>query len=353
MDGFAVRMADLAVLPTRLRMVGEVAAGSGATPGVVPGTCVRIFTGANVPDDADTVVKVEDTRVLNDDTIEVRSTDEHANIFKRGENAKQGDVLVARGQTLGAMHIAACAAAGRAHLRVRRRPRVAIITTGRELLEPGTKTALHQERDSDGPMLKAALETAGFVVSSAHRVSDDATLIGNVLRDCLAQNDAIVLSGGVSMGNYDFVPAVVRNLNAKVLVHGVAMKPGKPFLFALAAGGACIFGLPGNPLSAATGLHEFVLPALRTMAGQAPLESRPLLHAKLRATIRTNPGREQFVLASLTWTEAGAEVEALGTHSSADLAAGARADGAIIVPAEVEGLAAGTRVAFRPWRSWP
>ena len=354
MDGFAVRAADLATLPARLRVTGEVAAGAAGAPAVFPGTCVRIFTGANVPEGADAVVKVEDTRALDSDTTEfllpIRA---RANIFCRGENARTGDTLVARGRALSAMHIGVCAAAGRTHVRVRRRPRVAILATGRELQEPGAPTGPHQERDSNSFMLKAAIERAGFAVTAMHRVSDDASIIAAMLRECLAQADAVVLSGGASVGKYDFVPAVVRDLGADVLVHGVAMKPGKPFLFATAAGGVCIFGLPGNPLSAATGLHEFVLPALRHMAGQTAEDCRPVLHARLRAAMAAQPGRQQFALASLAWTMAGPEVEAVHCHGSADLAAGAKADGVIMVPLGAEGIGAGSVVAFRPWRCWP
>ena len=354
MDGFAVRAADLSTLPARLRVIGEVAAGSADAPAVLPGTCVRIFTGANVPDGADAVVKVEDTRALDGAATEfLLPIGARANIFQRGENARKGDTLVSQGHALGAMHIGVCATAGRTHVRIRRRPRVAIIATGRELLAPGAKTGPHQERDSNSSMLEAAIEAAGFAITSMHRISDDVRIIEESLRACLAQADAVVLSGGASVGKYDFVPAVVRKLGADLLVHGVAMKPGKPFLFAVAAGGVCVFGLPGNPLSAATCLHEFVLPALRHMSGKGEQDCRPVLHARLRAALASKPGRQRFALATVGWTAAGPEVEPVDCHSSADLAAGAKADGVIMVPADADGLAAGSVVAFRPWRSWP
>lgn len=354
MDGFAVRAADLAVLPARLSIVAEVAAGCAASPDIATGTCARIFTGANVPAGADTVVKVEDTRALGDDTVEIVVSERRlANIFKRGENARQGDVLVAAGCLLNAMTIGACAAAGRTHLRIRRKPRVAIVATGRELRQPGSETGPHQERDSNSPMLKAAVRAAGFTISSVHRVADELSAIEGVLASCLTEADAVVLSGGASVGKYDFVPAAVHNVGADILIHGVAIKPGKPFLFAVAANGVCIFGLPGNPLSAATGLHEFVLPALRAMAGYRPQDCRSLLHARLRSAVASKPGRREFVLADLVWTSSGPEVDPIETHSSADLAAGAKADGVVVVPEDVRGFEAGAMVAFRPWRTWP
>ena len=354
MDGFAVRAADLENTPVTLHVMGEIAAGSAAAPVVTPGTCARIFTGANVPPGADAVVMIESTREEVPGQVTFVSAERPgANILRRGENARQGSELVPAGHVLGAVHIGVCAAAGRTEVRVVRKPRVAIITTGRELLDPGTAAEAHQERDSNGPMLTAALCAGGFSVVFARRVSDDAVAIVDCLRDALATADAVVLSGGVSVGAYDFVPAAVTAVGARTLVHGVAMKPGKPFLFALAPKQQPIFGLPGNPLSAATGLHEFVLPALRRVAGWPESECRPLVRARLREAVANKPGRQRYVLATLAWSPTGAEVQAVPSQSSADLAAGARADGAIVVPADAHELDAGTLVDFRPWRMWP
>ena len=354
MDGFAVRAEDLRNPPVTLRVIGEVAAGSPSAPVVAPGTCARIFTGANLPPGADAVAIVESTREDASGQITFAVAERRgANILRRGENARQESELVPAGHVLGAVHIGMCAAAGKTHVRVIRKPRVAIITTGRELLGPGTAAGPHQERDSNGPMLAAALGEAGFSVGFVRRVSDDADAIVASMRDALAAADAIVLSGGVSVGAYDFVPAGVTAVGARTLVHGVAMKPGKPFLFALAPKGQLIFGLPGNPLSAATGLYEFVLPALRRAAGWPDSACRPIVRASLHGVIANKPGRQRYVLATLAWAPLGPEVTAVPSQSSADLVAGARADGTIIVPADSHGLDAGTLVDFRPWRRWP
>jgi molybdenum cofactor synthesis domain-containing protein len=354
MDGFAVCAKDLQNTPVILRVVGEVAAGSPAAPVVVPGTCARIFTGANLPPGADAVAIVESTREDASGQITFAVAERPgANILRRGENARQGSELVPAGRILGSVHIGMCAAAGATHVRVVRKPLAAIISTGRELLGPGTAAGPHQERDSNGPMLAAALAEAGFSVAFARRVSDEADTIMASMRDALNVADAVVLSGGVSVGAYDFVPASVTAIGARTLVHGVAMKPGKPFLFALAPKGQLIFGLPGNPLSAATGLHEFVLPALRRAAGWPASACRPLVRASLREAVTNTPGRQRYVLATLAWAPTGPEVAAVPSQSSADLVAGARADGVIIVPADAHGIDAGVRVDFRPWRVWP
>jgi molybdenum cofactor synthesis domain-containing protein len=353
MDGFAVRAADLAKPPVVLSVVGEVAAGSASEPPIAAGTCARIFTGANVPPGADTVVKVEDTLAHGTDQVTFTTAERMgANILRKGENARQGSVLVPAGVVLGAAHLAGCAAAGYAEVRVLRKPRVAVITTGRELLDPSAKPSPYQERDSNQILIAASLSAAGFSVARAERVSDERAAVVESLRAALASADAVVLSGGVSVGAYDFVPAAVGDVGARTLVHGVSIKPGKPFLFALAPGGRPIFGLPGNPLSAMVGLHEFVLPALRRMSGVDEAACRPLVRARLRETVQGKPGRQRHVLATLTWTAQGAEVSVVPSQSSADVVAATRADGYIVAPADARTLDAGMVVDFRPWRMW-
>jgi molybdopterin molybdotransferase len=354
MDGFAVRAMDVADPPVTLSVVGEVAAGSPSQPAIGAGTCARIFTGGNVPPGADTVVKVEDTHAQGQDTIVFTTAARAgANILRRGENARLGSVVVPAGVVLDAARLAGCAAAGHAEVQVVRKPRVALITTGRELLDPGARPGPHQERDSNQVLLAASLRAAGFAVAQAERVSDDRAALAERLGAALAAADAVILSGGVSVGAYDFVPAAVGDLGAHTLVHGVSMKPGKPFLFAQTTSGQPIFGLPGNPLSAAVGLHELVLPALRAMAGVGEAACRPLVRARLREGLSTQAGRQHCVLATLAWTAHGAEVAVVPGQSSADVVAGARADGYIVVPAEAHTLDAGHWVDFRPWRLWP
>jgi molybdopterin molybdotransferase len=354
MDGFAVRATDLGAPPVTLSVVGEVAAGSPSQPSVAAGTCARIFTGGNVPPGADTVVKLEDTHEPATDRITfTRAERKGANILRRGENARQGSVIVPAGVVLDAAKLAGCAAAGYAEVQVLGKPRVALITTGRELLDPGSAPAPHQERDSNRVLIAASVSAAGFPVVRAERVTDERAAVAETLRAALAAADAAILSGGVSVGCYDFVPAAVGDVGARTLVHGVSIKPGKPFLFARTTEGQPIFGLPGNPLSATVGLHEFVLPALRHMAGVAADHCRPVLRARLLESMVNEGGRPRCVLAKLTWTAHGAEVAVQTSQSSADVVAGAHADGYIVVPADAHTLDAGVWVDFRPWRECP
>jgi molybdopterin molybdotransferase len=353
MDGFAVRASDLDRVPAVLSVAGEVAAGSPSAPSVAPGTCARIFTGGNVPPGADTVIRMEDTRTDGTDRITFLAAGRTgANIFRRGENASKGSVLVPAGTVLSANHLAACAAAGYPKLVVRRRPSVAVITTGRELLAPGARPGPHQERDSNQALMAASLRLAGFAVETCERVTDQRSAVADRLRAALRGADAVVMSGGVSVGAYDFVPAAVADVGARILVHGVSMRPGKPFLFALTPDGRPIFGLPGNPLSAAVGLLEFVLPALRRMSGVDESACRPALRARLREAVPNPAGRPCYVLGKLTWTVAGPELTVVPGQGSADVAAGARADGFIVVPADGPSLDVGSWAEFRPWRVW-
>lgn len=353
MDGFALRAADLPT-STALRVVGEVAAGSAEHPTVEHGTCVRIFTGANLPPGADTVVAKESAREAEPGRVAVPTAlPVGANILRQGENARAGEVILPAGERLTSMRLAACASVGVDRVEVVPVPRVVVITTGRELLAPELPALPYQERDSNQTMLRAALLEAGFAAVTCERISDDRDAIALGLRRALAQAEVVLFSGGVSVGDYDFVPAAIASTGARTIIHGVAMRPGKPFLFAMAPGGLAIFGLPGNPLSAATGLHELVLPALRRMSGAGDEACRPLLSARLRTAVSSPPGRQTYRLASLTWTKAGPEVAPLRTQSSADLVAGGRADGAIVLPGDGREVEAGAMVDFRPWRRWP
>lgn len=352
MDGYAVRAADIVTAPAALQVIGEIPAGSPARPRLGAGECVRIFTGANVPPDADTVVMVEDTETAGDDRVTIRAAAAPGrNILRRGENARQGDVLLAGGALLDATALAVCAAVGCVTPRVHAKPRVAVITTGSELKPPEAPVEPFEIRDSNGPMLCAAVAENGFACLDAVRVTDERAQLLSELRQALAANDIVLITGGVSVGKYDLVPAIVAEAGGETRYHGVAMKPGKPQLFATAAGNRGIFGLPGNPLSVLTGFHEFVLPALRYLAGCPAGACLRQWRLPLRAEVTVKAGRQRhYVPARLVSHESGSAVEPIPNAGSADLVAGSRADGMILVPPGQGRLAAGTCVDFRPWR---
>ncbi len=353
MDGYAVRSADLARRPRALRLVGEVAAGSSARPRVRRGTCVRVLTGGNVPPGADTVVMVEHTNRSNGSVNFLARPRKGANIFRKGENAGKGKLLFARGTHLGALQVGVCAAVGKAHVKVRRRPRIALLCTGEELRDAADGVRSHEARNSNGPALCAALDAWGYAGVTHDTAPDDLRMLTSRLKRIAAEHDLILLTGGVSVGKYDFVREATERIGATVRFHGVAMKPGKPLLYATLSGNRHVFGLPGNPLSAMTAFHGFALPALRRMSGMAARECRPSLRVRLASKLTSKGGRERNTLARLSWTGDGPRVVPVKSHSSADLVAGGKANGVIAVPANVLEIAAGALVEFRPWRPLP
>jgi molybdopterin molybdotransferase len=350
MDGFAVRGADLVDAPVSLRVVGEVPAGSAARPAFGSGECVRIFTGAVVPPDADTVVMQEDTESVAAGAILImKCIESGSNIFRRGENARDGDVLVPAGVSLNAVRIGLCASAGCQSVKVRRKPTVAILATGDEIRQAGESVAEHQTRDSNGPMLQALLSSNGFTVRALRQVADRPGALQDALQAALAEHDVVLLSGGVSVGDYDLVPQAIDVCSGKIIYHGVLIKPGKPQLMAEMPGGKYVFGLPGNPLSVMTGMQEFVLPFLRMCSGCREEDARLTQQLPLAADAKSGGKRQQYVLARYIWQDGQTALLPLASSGSADLAASGTADGAVIVPAGTKLLPAGTLAEFRPW----
>jgi molybdopterin molybdotransferase len=353
MDGYAVLASDLQTGSASLRMSGEVAAGQPPDARVTPGTCVRIMTGACLPAGADAVVMVEQTTAA-DGTVSFGTTAEPGqNILRQGEDAVAGTTLVARGTVLSSLHIGLCAAVGRTHVRVHRRPTVRLLCTGSELREAGESVAPYQIRNSNGPTLVAALRQWGFGRVAYTCIADRVEALTRELAAAVAAADVVLLTGGMSVGRYDLVREAVAAIGATVVFHGVAMKPGKPLLYARKDGNRHLFGLPGPPLSAMTGFFEFVLPALRRLSGQETGHCQPRLNLPLSAPLVSKGGRLRFIPARVQYGDRGLQVTPVPARSSSDLAAGGSADGVVVMPAEGLDRAAGDLVEFHPWRPLP
>ena len=353
MDGYAVRAEDVQTGSTTLRLAGEVAAGQRPTCRVAPGTCVRIMTGASVPAGADAVVMVEDTTELGDSVRFTASAEPGQNILRQGEDAAAGATLVSRGTVLGPLHIGLCATVGRHRVLVHRRPTVRLLCTGSELREAGQSVQSHQIRNSNGPTITAALEQWGFGRLSHVRLADQTEALSRALSEAVAASDVVLLTGGMSAGRYDLVRDAVEAVGASVVFHGVAMKPGKPLLYAVKDRDCHIFGLPGPPLSAMTGFFEFVLPALRRLAGLDAVRCRPRLVLPLRTPLTSKGGRMRLIPGIVEYLAEGLQVTPVLARSSSDLAAGSQADGVIVLPADTPEKAAGDLVEFHPWRPLP
>ncbi len=353
MDGYAVRHADLRQRPCVLSVIGEVAAGSPCRPRVKSGACARIFTGANIPPGADTVVMIEQAEE-HDGLVAIHSSVAGgANILRRGEDARKGTLILPTGTRIGAAQVGVCAAVGRASLKVHRRPSVAVLCTGSELRDVHDRVRSHEIRNSNGPALCAELAPWGFAGAGFLAVADRPAALAVALRSALERHDVVLLTGGVSVGAYDFVRDAVEAAEATIRFHGLAMKPGKPTLYATARANQHVFGLPGNPLSALTAFHEFVLPALKRLAGHSAETCRPSWLLPLAGAAESKAGRVRYELARVVHRDNGLAVAPVPSQSSADLVSAGRADGVVVLPPEQTRFAPGELVVFRPWRPLP
>ncbi|KRD43458.1 molybdopterin molybdenumtransferase [Cellulomonas sp. Root930] len=341
MDGYAVRHEDVVDLPATLRVVADLPAGTADEPVVGPGTAARIMTGAPVPAGADTIVPVELTDA-GTATVRVREAPAAGvHIRRAGEDAVPGDVVVAAGTLLGPAAIAAVASLGRATVRVHRRPRVGVVSTGDELVAPGTPLRRGQLPDSNSWLLASAVRDAGGTPVRIGPVPDDVDALRSVLADLDGSVDAIITSGGVSVGAYDVVKAALAD-EPGVEFLPVAVQPGKPQGLGRLPGGTPIYTLPGNPVSSFASFEMFVRPALLRMRGLAEVE-RPTVQAVADEGWTTPPGRAQLM--PVRWVGPDRVVRATARGSGSHLVARlALAEGLAVIPAEIDAVVAGDRV---------
>jgi molybdopterin molybdotransferase len=338
-DGFAVRAADAG---GTLRIVGESAAGRPFDGTVEPGTAARILTGGVLPEGADCVVMVEDVRFDGEMVTVPSPLRAGTNFHKVGDDLRAGDRVLSAGTQLGAAEIGLAAAIGRALLPVRRRPRVALMSTGDELVEVGKTPGPGQITDSNRWALFAALEEAGAEVHSLGIAPDDPGRLRRLVVDAVDEADVLVTSGGVSVGTHDLVKPLLESIGT-VHVGRVKLKPGKPFTFATLPAGKLAFGLPGFPVSSLVTFEVFVRPALRKLQGFARLQ-RPTLPVRLAYDARATAERTEYQ--RVTLRRAGGELvaETTGSQSSSRLMSLAGAHALVRIPAGGEGFKAGTIV---------
>lgn len=294
MDGYAIVSADTApasaASPVVLRLIEDLPAGTAPVRRVAPGTAAKIMTGAPVPPGADAVVPWEDTEPRDGAVAVLVPVPAGKHVRPRGEDLRAGDEVIAAGEVLRPVQLGVLASLGRTHCLSIRRPRVAVLSTGDELVAPGGRLAPGQVFDANATLIGAMCEAAGAVVTQVGLVGDDPKEVARWLGDAAGMADLVVTSGGASVGEHDWLREVLEREGTLALWR-VAIKPGKPIAFGRLAG-VPVLALPGNPGSAFVGVHVFVAPAIRKLAGRAP-EPRAI-RARLGAGVKGSPSRTLF-----------------------------------------------------------
>ncbi|MEA2477237.1 MAG: molybdopterin molybdotransferase [Actinomycetota bacterium] len=347
MDGYALRSEDGVRAPIELEVIGEVRAGDPGDLKIELGTAARIMTGAPIPPGADTVCPIEQATEQNGRvTIEAR-TAAGSSVRAAGEDVRSGDVLVTSGTELGSAEIALLASMGVSPVPVRKTPRVAIVVTGDELVEPEAELRPGAIHDSNSPALRALVEEAGAVAVVMGRAADVYEDVVAALERAADVADLVISSGGVSVGKHDHVKAAVEKLGA-IDAWRVAMRPGKPVVVGR-VGEVPFLGLPGNPVSVHVSFEQFARPAIRKMRGCSSL-LRPTITARLTNPIDKAAGRMEFVRVFLSQADGGWAATTTGPQGSHIQSSLIGAHGVARFPTDEEHLDAGAEVTVEVWR---
>ncbi|MFQ5694842.1 MAG: gephyrin-like molybdotransferase Glp [Terriglobia bacterium] len=337
-DGFAVRAADVARVPATLKRLGEVAAGHRFAGAVGAGQCVQIMTGAPLPAGADAVVMVEYTELQGDAVVIQRSLRPGSNVVPQGKEAHQGDLLLAAGARIGYPEVSLLGQVGKAQLQVSRRPRVAVLSTGDEIVPLEQVPGPNQIRNSNAHSMAAQVTLSGGEPVALGNARDELGELERLVRRGLRE-DLLVLTGGVSMGKYDLVEVVLRQLGAEFHFDAVAIRPGRPVVFCTCQD-KFVFGLPGNPVSTMVTFELFLVPAIALLLGARPAPLR-FLKARLADRVEQKTKLTMFLPARLEGERAQVSVRPVRYQGSGDVAAVGRSDCFLVVPDNVSELAAG------------
>ncbi len=348
MDGFAVRALDVAAVPASLTVVGESRAGSPANVPVGPEEAIAIATGAAMPAGADAVVRVEDTRCEGDVVEVLEPASVGQEVRRAGDDVRAGQAVLPRGTPLGPAELGVAASLGRTRLECARRPRVAVLVTGDELLEPGESMRPGAVRDSNSLSIPALALAAGAELLPTARAPDEPSATRAAIASRL-DADVLVICGGMSVGQHDHVRPSLAELGVQERFWGLALRPGRPAWFGTAAG-TLVFGLPGNPVSAMVTFLLLVAPAMRALTG-AP-QPPGGMSAILDSDYSKLPGRAHAIRVRLRAAADGWHAEPMPAQGSHVLTSMVGADAVALVPTERESVRAGERLAIEPLASW-
>ena len=320
MDGYAIASQDLEGgsehMPLTLDVVMEVPAGVSPTQALIPGQAARIFTGAMLPQGADTIVMQENTERISEQQVKILEAPQpNAFVRKQGSYHQAGETLFEAGLEIGATDLAVLATMQCTEVSVFRRPVVAIISTGNELVAPGQELKPGQIIDSNRYVLSALIEKAGAIALHIQSVGDTLDAVKQTISQAIEQADVVISTGGVSVGDYDFVDQALQELGSTIHFQKVAVKPGKPLTFATFDHQKVLyFGLPGNPVSAPVGFWRFIQPALRKLAGLKSGFGPVFVQARSQQALTSNGQRETYVWGCLNWESDGAVFRSASGH---------------------------------------
>jgi molybdopterin molybdotransferase len=344
-DGYAVHASDLSHLPASLEVIGEIKAGarSDAIPVVRPGQAAAIMTGAPAPEGADAVVMVEYTSQDAGRVQVTRSVAAGDNIAPIASEAKRGERLLSPGARMDFAAIAVAASVGKSHLLVYSKPRVAILSTGDEIVDIDVLPAATQIRNSNSLSLAAQVQAAGGEPVLLPIAPDEPGRLRELIADGL-ESDLLLLAGGVSMGKYDLVEQVLAEFKAEFFFTGAQIQPGKPIVFGrVLSPPVYFFGLPGNPVSTMVTFELFARPVIDALAGMLP-RKLTFLKARLKSEVKTKTGLRRFLPAIFSGEFENAEVELAGWQGSGDIAAMSKANCYLVIPPDREKIPAGEMV---------
>lgn len=342
MDGYAVRAADLAVMPSELTVVEDIKAGAMPTMAVLPGQCARIMTGAPMPLGADTVIRVEDSQPHGHEGVRIlHSAERGTDIRSRGENLRTGEVVLKAGIEITPGVLGILAMVKRTEVKVRIRPRVAILSSGDELEGLYDDYDANKIPDANSYTLMAQVQALGIEPTLLGIARDDPIELSRYLMRGL-DFDVLLISGGTSVGVYDFVRPTIEALGIQMHFWRVAIRPGHPLAFGTTPT-TRVFCLPGNPVSSMVCFEQFVLPALRDMMGHTRIFRRTIT-ARSTSSIKHRAGRTELIRVTLDSDEQGYQATPTGAQGSGVLLSMARADGLLLVPSESDGLKGGDTV---------
>jgi molybdopterin molybdotransferase len=338
-DGYACRRADLG---NPLQLIEIVAAGQMPAKSVTEGCCIKVMTGAPIPEGADCVVMVEQTTMVGNETVHITNTKTKANIAHKAEDIRKGDVVLQKGTLLKPQHIAVLASVGASQPEVYTRVSLCILSTGDELVEPESVPGPGQIRNSNAAQLVTQAQGLGANTSYGGIVLDTEQDCRVKIGEALAKNQVVVLSGGISMGDFDYVPTILKELGFKILFKSIAVQPGRPTVFARSAD-KFVFALPGNPVSSFNIFELLAKPFLYRLMGHA--FEPPRLRLPLAEDFsRRSPGRHGFVPAQIN---KNGEVEPIRYHGSAHINALVVANALFAVPMHIENIKKGNLVDVR------